>query len=151
MLNIHKPEQGMLTRWIAFWAVAALVIWGGFSLYSWMVGAFDFARTLLFENSGADGFVLPVLEQRFNVAFLVAWVVIIGGVFVVQRMLLANPSNSEFLITTDEEVRKVSWPSWKDAKDSAVVVLIFVGLLALFLVASDRAVEFLINLVMKIA
>lgn len=151
MLNIHKPEQGMLTRWIAFWAIAALVIWGGFSLYSWMVGTFDFARTLLFEESGADGFVLPVLEQRFNVAFLFAWAVILGGVFAVQRMLLANPRNSEFLITTDEEIRKVSWPSWKDAKDSAVVVLIFVGLLALFLVASDRAVEFLINLVMKIA
>ena len=151
MFNIHKPEQGMLTRWIAFWAVAALVVWGGFSLYSWMVGSLDFSRTLLFEQEGAEGFVIPVLEQRFNIAFLISWVVILGGLLAVQRMLLANPRNAEFLIATDEEIRKVTWPSWKDAKDSAVVVLIFVGLLAVFLVLSDRATEFLINLVMKIA
>jgi preprotein translocase SecE subunit len=91
------------------------------------------------------------LEQRFNIAFLISWVVILGGLLAVQRMLLANPRNAEFLITTDEEIKKVTWPSWKDAKDSAVVVLIFVGLLAVFLVLSDRATEFLINLVMKIA
>ncbi len=150
MLNVYKPDQGMLTRWIAFWSVTALVVWGGLALYDWLVGTADFARTLLFE-AGPEGSVIPVIEQRMNVAFLCCWVVVIGGTLVVQRMLLANPRNSEFLITTDEEVRKVTWPTWKDSYNSALVVLVFVAILAVFLVLSDRIVEFIFNMTMKIA
>lgn len=150
MLNVYKPDQGMLTRWIAFWGVAALVIWGGLALYDWLVGNFDFARTLLLE-SGSEGTLIPVIDQRLNWAFVLCWITVLGGTLGVHRMLLANPRNAEFLIATDEEIRKVTWPSWKDALNSAIVVMAFVAILAVFLVLSDRAVEFLFGLAMKIA
>ncbi|MSR74512.1 MAG: preprotein translocase subunit SecE [Planctomycetes bacterium] len=150
MLNVYKPDQGMLTRWIAFWSITALVVWGGIALYDWLVGTTDFARVLLFEQ-GPEGMLIPVIDQRLNWAFVCCWIVVLGGTLGVQKFILANPRNSDFLITTDEEVRKVTWPSWKDAYNSALVVLVFVAILAVFLVASDRVVEFLFGLAMKIA
>ncbi|MBI4613468.1 MAG: preprotein translocase subunit SecE [Planctomycetes bacterium] len=51
----------------------------------------------------------------------------------------------EFLVETEKELRKVSWPSWSELKASSVVVI----LVALFLGLYLFAVDILLNLVRK--
>lgn len=139
--------QGVLVRRCAFALIVLLVIWGTMSLYGWLVnleigGGHPFA-TLLVEKSGT-GYVLPVLGQKFDVACIVTWVLAGASIFGIWR-LLNRPRAANFLIETDAELRKVTWPNWKDAWNSALVVLVFVFIMAGFLVASDKIVATVVD------
>ena len=139
MAEIHKQGQGVLVRRTGFWALALLVVWGGQSLYTWLINTFDFAKVLVLERDAAhhlDGWEIPVLQQRFNGGFLVAWGVVGLSLWAIHR-LLNKKRSADFLIETNEELKKVTWPSWADAKSSSTIVLGFVVFLALFLWSSD--------------
>ena len=133
----YKQGQGVLVRRCAFWVLAVLIIWGGQSLYTWLINTFDPCKSLLIE-SGAylDGWQIPVLQQRFDVGFLIAWAFVGLSLWGIHRML-NKPKTIDFLVDTDEELKKVTWPSWADAKSSSLIVLVFVVFLALYLWGSD--------------
>ena len=134
MLETVKKGQGLVVRRVGFWALTILILWGGQSLYTWMIG-YEFGRNGLLGEELADTMV-PVLNQRMNAGFLYSWIVVLGSVFVLWR-LLNRPRTADFLIETDNEVKKVTWPSWKDAWHSSIIVVVFVMALTLFLLVSD--------------
>jgi len=137
MPEIHKEGQGVVVRRMAFWLLVALIVWGGQSLYTWLISTFEISKKLLFEDGGHhDGFEIPVLDQRFDVGFLIAWGVVGLGTWLV-FWFLNRAKSADFLIETNEELRKVTWPSWPDAKNSSVIVLVFVVFLACLLWGSD--------------
>ncbi|MAG57694.1 MAG: preprotein translocase subunit SecE [Planctomycetes bacterium] len=115
-----------------------MIVWGGQRLYTWLISEFDFAKKLLFEDKShhLDGTIIPVLEQRFDFALLISWGVTIGAVYLLHRFLNRERS-AEFLIETDEELKKVTWPSWADAKTSSLIVLVFILFMAAFLAGAD--------------
>jgi len=138
MAEIHKQGQGVLVRRCAFWVLAVLIVWGGQSLYTWLINTFNFSKTLVLESGDAlDGWLIPVLEQRFDIGFLMAWGFVGFSLWVLARLLNA-PKTAQFLIDTDEELRKVTWPNWPDAKNSSLIVVVFVVFLALYLWGSDK-------------
>jgi len=51
--------------------------------------------------------------------------------------LMNKPTNVDFLIATDSEMKKVNWTSRKDLIGSTKVVCIFMGLMAVFLFVCD--------------
>jgi len=51
--------------------------------------------------------------------------------------LMNRPSNADFLIATDSEMKKVNWTSRKDLIGSTKVVIAFMFLIAFFLFAVD--------------
>lgn len=137
MADIHKQGQGVLVRRVAFWTVAVLVVWGGQSLYTWFINTFDFSKSLLFEEGDyLDGWRVPVLDQRLDFAFVITWGIVALGLWMLYRML-NKPRSADFLVDTDEELKKVTWPSWADAKSSSLIVLVFVVFLAIYLWGSD--------------
>ena len=140
MAETLRQGQGKLVRRSAFWLLAFLVIWGARVLYTWLINTFEGTRTLLFGGEYADGWVIPVFEQRFDVAFVVAWAVAGLGLFMVARFLGRDRSVT-FLVDTEDELKKVTWPSWPDAKASSMIVLVFVLFLAAILYISDIALE----------
>ena len=135
MLETTKKGQGLVVRRVAFWSLLILIVWGGQSLYTWLLG-FEFAKDLVLGGDPTDGELIPVLNQKFDYAFVISWGVVILSGFILHRFL-NRPKPADFLIETDNEVKKVTWPSWKDARQSAIIVVVFVAALTLFLMISD--------------
>lgn len=146
MAQTHKPGQGILVRRLAFWSLFVMIVWGGQELYGNLIGT-SWGKSLLFESGDArDAYIIPVLDQSLNVAFLVCWGIVAVGGFLLFRML-NKPRTAEFLIATDEELGKVTWPSRKDAWNSSVIVMVFVVFMAGFLLSADFLLGQLFDLV----
>ena len=144
MPEIYKEGQGVLVRRCAFWGLMLIIVWGGQGLYTWLFNTFDFSKVLLIERGvePLQGYRIPLLDQRFNWAFVIAWGMVLAASFVTWRLLM-RPRTADFLIDTDTELKKVTWPSWKDAWNSSLIVVLFVIVLTIFLVSSD----FVLNLI----
>jgi preprotein translocase SecE subunit len=135
--EIYKEGHGVLVRRVAFVGLATLLVWGGTELYGWLAGA-DWVRSNRWVN-----YRIPVLNQYIDPAFVISWTIIIVGCIAIYR-LLNRERAADFLIETDTEVRKVTWPTWNDAWNSSLIVLLFVVVVTGFIFASD----FVINRIM---
>ena len=149
MPEIYKEGQGVLVRRCAFWGLMLIIVWGGQSLYTWLFNTFDFSKVLLIERGvePLQGYRIPLLDQRFNWAFVIAWGMVLAASFVTWRLLM-RPRTADFLIDTDTELKKVTWPSWKDAWNSSVIVIVFVIVLTCFLLISDYLLNFVFQQVL---
>ncbi|HVJ80975.1 MAG TPA: preprotein translocase subunit SecE [Planctomycetia bacterium] len=118
----YKPGQGVWARYGTLGAASVLALFG---VYSWI-------RT---HSSASPGFryILPaVLAASF--------------IWIVQR-LIHYPRFADFLITTEAEMNKVSWPQWAEVKVTTVVVLVLAVLLASYLYAVDWAWNWILWLI----
>jgi preprotein translocase SecE subunit len=140
----YKEGHGVLVRRVTFVALGALVVWGGLELYNWIASA-DWVRRNRW--GGVGGYKIPVIDQYIDPAFAISWIVIIGGCVLLYRFLNKERA-ADFLIETDTEVRKVTWPTWNDAWNSSLIVLLFVVVLTSFIFVSDFVITRLMNLVL---
>jgi preprotein translocase SecE subunit len=136
---MYKEGHGVLVRRIAFATLAALLVWGGCELYGWL----EPGRWV--RDNRWVMYRIPVIHQYIDPAFAISWLTVIAGCVLIYRAL-NRPQAADFLIETDTEVRKVSWPTWNDAWNSSLIVLLFVVVVTGLIVASDA----LINLTMKL-
>ena len=60
---------------------------------------------------------------------------VIGGIIALRQM--NKPTNVDFLIATDSEMKKVNWTSRKELIGSSKVVIIFMALIAFYLFLND--------------
>jgi preprotein translocase subunit SecE len=60
-----------------------------------------------------------------------------------------NKLNTYFKEAYDELVHKVSWPSWDELQESAVVVLVASLIIAIVVLAMDQASSQLLKIVYK--
>ena len=76
------------------------------------------------------------------------WVIVIGGIFAFlwQRGYLARLAT--YIGETREELRKCTWPTLDELTGSTVVVMVAMGLLALFTVGADLILARLIRLML---
>ena len=58
-----------------------------------------------------------------------------------------KPSNVDFLIATDSEMKKVNWTSRKELIGSTKVVIVFMFLIAIFLFAVDILFGYLFHVI----
>ena len=142
MAEIYKEGHGVLVRRVAFVGLATLLVWGGIELYGWLAGA-DWVRNNRWVN-----YRIPVVNQFIDPAFVISWIVIIGGCVLIYR-LLNKPRSADFLIETDTEVRKVTWPTWNDAWNSSLIVLLFVLVVTGFIFGSDWVISRIMNLILS--
>lgn len=126
---IYRKGQGYITRVPAAIAISALLFYGVLSLYRFMIG-FDWA----YEPLG--GMVIPIVEQRFNVAFIVAAVVAIGAGSAV-FWVLNRKDTVDLLVDTETELKKVTWPGWPETINATIVVIIAVAIIAAYLAVVD--------------
>ena len=108
----HKPGQGRWARGLTFGAIAAIALYGGFEWWKYFSAA-----------GSVNRIVFPL--------------VVVAAVLWIAYRLVNYPRFADFLITTEAEMNKVSWPSWRDVKTATFVVLALAGLLAAFLFGVD--------------
>jgi preprotein translocase SecE subunit len=128
----YKPDQGRLTRLAAFWSLAILVFYGCTSLYGELASRVPALGAPLFASFEK----LPVVSLRLNGALLITLVVLAASWWGLDRWL-NKPKTADLLIETESEMRKVTWPSWSEATNSSVVVIVTVAFLMAFLAGAD--------------
>lgn len=119
-LDWYKPTQGKMTRWATFAGAAGLVGWGIYALYYRMpIGTTQTGVTL-----GLTVFALWAIFRLVNM-----------------------PTFVDFLVGTEAELNKVSWPRGQELKQAVIVVLACVFLLSLFLFGMDRVWSFMLQFI----
>ncbi|HET6204802.1 MAG TPA: preprotein translocase subunit SecE [Planctomycetota bacterium] len=130
MFRRHRPTEGHLARTLATWSLTAFALYGCVSLHRTVQGWGRWWQTPL------GGVTLPVLGVKLTPAILLATLVGVAA-FVALRIYLERPRAADLLIATEEEMRRVTWPSTSDVVDSSLVVIATVVVLGVFLAGSD--------------
>src|SRR4051812_43154232 len=118
--HVYKSGQGYWTR-MATAGAAALIL----------------AMTAYFLWQQLPAWVSYFADDRGRKALLgIIAAVIVGYCLLVWR-LMNKPTNADFLIATDSEMKKVNWTSRKELIGSTKVVIIFMFLIALLLFGFD--------------
>ena len=121
----------------AFWSLAILALWGARALNVQLGVSFkSLGQRLGANEAGQGGAIIPVQGISVTPAFLVSAVVGAVAVFVLYRWL-EKPKNADLLIDTESELRKVTWPTFKDVVNSSLVVIFCVLFLMVYLAGSD--------------
>ena len=136
-IEIYKKGQAALTRYIAAGALAAMLGWGGYSLFKalYLEG---WLRSELLDIPGVGLSITPAL--LISIAVFVA---ACFGVF----LLLNRPSTTDLLIDTELEMKKVSWPTRQEAWNSTVVVIVTVLIFTIILFTFDVVLSKILTLV----
>lgn len=108
----YKPGQGSRARYGTLGALAVVILYGGNSWVQINIGA--------------------TAAMRWGVPF----VGVVAALWVAYR-LIHYPRFADFLISTEAEMNKVSWPGKQELRVSTAVVLISVLLMGLFLFVAD--------------
>lgn len=121
-MQVYKKGQGSAARWISAVGLGALSAFGCYELQlkvaEWTNGAIGLGV--------AD---LPVSVLVSGIAFVVA-VVLIG-------MLVNNPKFVDYLIMSEVELRKVSWPTKLELKRQTTVVILTLIAFSVVLLMAD--------------
>jgi len=111
--TIYKPGQGKWVRWGTVVAVGVVTFGAAVTVARWeLANAGDVNRAI-------GGAVVVLLG-----ALLAFW-------------LVNSPKMAEFLIATESEMRKVSWPSRREVANSTKVVILLTFILGILLFMVD--------------
>jgi len=134
-LAIHKPGQGSAARWISYLLLTLLLFMGVRSLF----GAL--------HREGVTPLVadLPLVGDLTWVK-LICLVLFVFGVWGV-HMLLNRASSVDLLIDTEQELRKVSWPSRLEVKNATLVVSIVTVAMGAILYWADELLMLLFRFI----
>jgi preprotein translocase subunit SecE len=134
--RIYRPNDGILIRRVATIGILLFTGFGAFRWWSWMQD-----ETLPFAGSLG-------IPMWMSWGIVGATVVGLLGLLFAYWMCFVNPKSSTFLIETETELRKVSWPEYKpwfstDAEvwGSSYVVVIVMVAMAIFLFLVDLALQ----------
>ncbi|BBM85568.1 preprotein translocase subunit SecE [Candidatus Uabimicrobium amorphum] len=134
LLPIYKKKQGQVVRWTAFltfvalWLFATYRCFGSFPEWEW-------TSTVYMEGIVIPliDYSLPVVTPKLLVSLGIGLLLIIMSAY----FCFLSQRTSDFLIDTESEMRKVSWPTMKEVVKSSTVVIIAIIILALYLFVVD--------------
>ena len=127
----YRKNEGRFARMFAFWALLLLVAYGCFHgggladlLDRWMG---DSNSTLI------DPF--PILKTLKVSTCIALGVLLLAGLAI--HAVLNRKAIADALIGTEEELMKVTWPTWAEAWQGTVAVTAMVVVLFVFLTVVD--------------
>ena len=137
--HIYKSGQGYWTRMgtaLGALLIAGLVIYFLYQhLPTWLLPAFDHSAQITDLNARVAAANRAVKLARDTSVGICAGFLLAFGLLTF--WLMNKPSNADFLIATDSEMKKVNWTSRKELIGSTKVVIIFMFLIAFLLFSFD--------------
>ena len=127
----YRKNDGRYARMFAFWALFLLIAYGCFH----GGGLSDSLNTWMGESNPTfiDPFpILGTLKASTCVA-LGIWLVLGFLVY----MILNRKRIADALIDTEQEMQKVTWPSWSETWSGTLAVAAMVGVLFVYLFCVD--------------
>jgi preprotein translocase SecE subunit len=133
--EIHKKGQGTLARATAYVLGAALVLFGAYQFFA------------TFNTRDARVFVedLPLLGD-LNLWKVFAIAIGIAGL-VLLHLALNRPRAVDAMVETEQEMRKVSWPTLPEVWNATLVVVLVTAVLAVTMYGFDLVLHRLFRLV----
>lgn len=119
--ELFKKNQGRLSRLWTWIVLAAVSVWGAWTLQA----------RLLVESGDVVRLGVPTI-----VALAGAWAAF---------RLVNFPRFADFLIDVEGEMAKVSWPAWPELWRATVVVLVTMFLFSVVLFGYDMLWQFLLQ------
>lgn len=124
-LDFYKKGQGFWARLAAYLLGGVLVVFGAFALY----GAINVPNQHVLTGA------LPIVGA-ISAYKVIALVVGLGGLLGL-HLLLNKPDTVDLMVETEQEMRKVAWPTGKDVWSATVVVAFVSVLLAVLMWGLD--------------
>jgi len=134
-LEIYKKGQGKVARACAYSIVGVLVAFGAVRFHA----AFNVPG----EGVLVEG--LPVMGS-ITILKIAAFALFLVGLLAMHVVLNGNKLVDMF-IDTEQEMRKVSWPSWPEVKSATLVVVLVTFLLGASLFGFDRVLQGLFSFI----
>jgi preprotein translocase SecE subunit len=128
-IEIYKKGQAAVTRYVAAGSIAALLGWGCYELWKVLVNL----QADWIKHSFAR---IPGIGLSITPALLIALFVFVAAGFGL-FLLLNRPSTADLLIDTEQEMKKVSWPTRQEAWNSSVIVIVTVIVFTILLFSFD--------------
>jgi preprotein translocase subunit SecE len=124
-LELYKKGQGNWARLAAYLLGGVLVVFGAFSLY----GAINV------PNQNVIAAAVPIVGD-ITMYKVIAAVVGIAGLLGL-HLLLNRPRSVDTMVETEQEMRKVSWPTGKEVWNATIIVAFVTILLAVLMWGLD--------------
>lgn len=134
LLDFYRGEEGHRPRAIIGIALATLLLYGSHSLYEWL--------PVEFWHKALPG-VGTLLGDEFTIsgALLLAGGLAIAALVGIYK-LLNYPKFVDFLIDTENELKKVSWASRNQVVTESIVVIVTVAVLMAYIFVVDQTLIF---------
>ncbi|MCP4094485.1 MAG: preprotein translocase subunit SecE [Planctomycetes bacterium] len=143
MLYRHKPEEGRNARQTAFWLGEGMIFFACYSLS----GTLESWKSLRAPLFGDTPIQIPLLGIELTGAFVAATIAFFAMSFFFLRYLAAEKI-ADHLIEVESEMNKVTWPSFEEATNSSIIVIITVLILMGFLALSDFVLSQVFELIL---
>ena len=134
-LEIFKKGQGKVARVSAYILLGLLILFGAYRLHA----------TFNVPGEGVLVDRVPVVGS-ITVMKLIALGAFLVGMLLL-HMTLNRAATANLLIDTEQEMRKVSWPSWSEVKNATLIVVIVTFVMGISLFGFDRALQALFRFI----
>jgi preprotein translocase SecE subunit len=137
-----KPGQGRWVRATAYTTVLVLAAFGAWQL-SWMRGEFWWP---LFKDRAGNDWSVALMGLRLTPK--IAWLPALAALFwamIGYHLYMNRPKWADFLVETQSELRKVSWPATKEWVGSSAVVVVVVTIVSFFLFFVDEGLSYVLK------
>ncbi|MEO0480770.1 MAG: preprotein translocase subunit SecE [Planctomycetota bacterium] len=135
----YKPDQGRYARMASFWALFLLLAYG--CLDGMVVTLRDWF------DAGDPWAELPLVGD-IDLAKVISIGVLLAGGLLISRTL-NRPKTADLLIDTENELKKVTWPTPNETWVGSVAVIVTVLVMLFFLFGSDLLLTNLVGEVLK--
>jgi preprotein translocase subunit SecE len=132
-LKCAKPGLGRWVRGTGLAGVAVLAAFGAHSFYKLPTSTSVMWKVI--AETSLVGLTVPLRPILF------ASIGLFGTVMVLAYALQNRESWANFLVETEGEVKKVSWPARKEYLGSALVVVVVIAVVSVFLWAADAGLS----------
>lgn len=134
---MYKKKQGQIIRWANFLTWSFLFLYGFYQLY-YFLSKWDWAIKFKWLRFEIPLVAIPVvIDPRFVIAIGCS----VFFVWLFFYLTFQHERISEFLIDTESEMRKVSWPSLGQVVRSSIAVILIVLILGLYLYLVDGVLD----------
>ena len=139
--GLYKRNQGRIARQVTFAGLAVIVALAAWSLNQHYSGGIEVTT----DATGAAA----AMGSNFIGRYVVPTAVLLGGWWAAFRMV-QMPNFAEFLISVENEMGKVSWPTRSELFRASIVVILMIFILAMILFAYDLVWRFLLERVLHL-
>jgi len=127
----------MISRIAAWIFLGAFAMFGSISLYIFIPKEDMSVDPPMATFWGKELLKIPFFDVTIVLGLIISLVFFAVLLFLIYLLIINKPSNADYLIETEYELRKVSWPPSYEYWGSSVAVIISVVTMAMFLVVID--------------
>jgi preprotein translocase SecE subunit len=139
-VKYFKPGQGTWARWTAGVLLMLLVLFGSHSLYLFPgMNKYDSEGRTLGRTWWGHQILktLPGIKEGLTVGLVISSLVFLAGCFCVYLFIVNHKRLADFLIDTEAEMHRVSWPQKHEFVGSSVVVFVSIAIVGIFVTVVD--------------